>query len=186
MTTASFDALATAVVGESEASDWASAVLEWQMVGVEHDPEARGVCVCGQTGLAHLFTIRNQHNDAWLYPIGSTCINQFGRADLDRDVDVLPGLLGLREALRTQQRVDLTADHFSRAMLAYLYEEGAFPPDRWNGGDGRNDYEFLLKMFNKRNKDEITHPQRRKISALLNGRVFPFVRSDERLTESPS
>lgn len=181
MTTGSFDALATAVVGASVASQWAPAVLEWQIVGVEQDPDAGGVCVCGQTGLVQLFTIRNQHNDARLFPIGSKCINQFGRADLDRDVNLLPRLLHLREALDTHQRVDLTSEHFSRAVLAYLHEQGAFPPDRWNGNDGGNDYQFLLTMFNKRKKDEITQPQLRKISTILNKKVFPFVRSDERL-----
>lgn len=82
--------------------------------------------MCGQTGLVQLSTIRNQHSDARLFPIGSKCTNQFGRADLDRDVDVLPRLLRLREALDTHQRVDLTSEHFSRAVLVYLHEQGAF------------------------------------------------------------
>lgn len=38
-----------------------------------------------------------------------------------------------------------------------------------------------MTMFSKRKKDEITQPQLRKISTILNKKVFPFVRSDERL-----
>lgn len=45
-----------------------------------------------------------------------------------------------------------------------------------------NDYEFLVKMFNKRNKDAITKPQQSKIYMLLKNKVLPFVQTHDRLS----
>lgn len=177
MSTASFAALAQAVIASSVGSHWSSAVLEWEVTDVDHDPRRRGVCVCGQTGLADLFTISNLRNGAVLHPIGSTCVNQFGRADLDRQVNVLGDLLRLRLALEAGDGVDLSSRFFSRALLAYLRDAGVFTPDQWNHGNGDRDYDFLLEMFNKRNKEEITRRQHAKITALLRTKVFPFVSS---------
>lgn len=181
MTTESFDALVGAVVASSVSGSWAAAVLEWDVTELEEDPAGEGICVCGQTGLVKLFTIRNRHNGAELYPIGSVCVNQFGVEVLDRQVSVFSQLLALRTAIRANENVTLTSEYFSRAVLEHLYFSDAFTPDQWNGGDGENDYEFLTKMFNKRNKDDITAPQRRKISALLNQKVLPFIAAHERL-----
>lgn len=182
MTTKSlFDELVRVVVDSSVSSAWSTAVGEWTVVELEDDPARGGVCVCGKTGLAKLFTISNERNGSFLHPIGSVCVNQFGRTDLDRQVDLLTGLLALRNAIHARQYITLTSEYFSRAMLEYLYSEGAFTPDRWNNGDGEYDYEFLRKMFNKRDKDAISSAQVRKINALLRNKVFPFVLADERL-----
>ncbi|MEU2201647.1 hypothetical protein [Isoptericola sp. NPDC019482] len=181
MTTSSFEALADAVVAASDADRWDQAVLEWQVVSVARDPHADGVCVCGQTRLVSLFTIENTRNGEMLFPIGSSCVNQFGRADLDRQVDLWERLLALRQAIDARQPIRLTTEYFSRAMLDHLYESGAFPPDEWNGGDGWKDYDFLLKMFNKRDKAAITDGQQRKIYMLLTRKVIPFVRSYDQL-----
>lgn len=181
MPTASFPALVRAVVSASVSNVWDTAKAEWEVTEVEEDPSADGICVCGQMGLVSLFTIKNRGSGAELFPIGSTCVNQFGRADLNSQVTVLSDLLKLRTAIRSREAITLTSDFFSRAVLADLYEEGAFTPDQYNGGDGERDYDFLVKMFNKRNKDDITRPQRNKISVLLNKKVFPFVLNDERL-----
>ncbi|MFK0242641.1 hypothetical protein ACIQTX_17460 [Microbacterium sp. NPDC090281] len=181
MSTASFPALVRAVVSSSVSNTWDIAKGEWQVTEVDEDLGADGVCVCGQMGLVSLFTIKNRSNGSELHPIGSTCVNQFGRSDLDSQVRVLSTLLNLRAAFRDGKVVELTSDYFSRAVLEDLYDEGAFTPDQYNGGDGGRDYDFLVKMFNKRNKDDITRPQRTKISVLLNRKVLPFIDHDDRL-----
>ena len=57
-----------------------------------------------------------------------------------------------------------------------MYEEGAFAPNKYNRYDGTNDYQFMLDMFNKRNKSEITEQQHRKIRGLIAYSIKPFLR----------
>ena len=57
-----------------------------------------------------------------------------------------------------------------------LYEEGVFEPNKFNRYDGNNDYQFMLDMFNKRNKSEITEQQHRKIRSLMAYSIKPFLR----------
>ena len=178
---ADFDTLAHEVVGSSVSKTWSAAVTEWEVVALQEDPSAHGVCVCGQTGLVKLFTIRNSLNGRELHPIGSVCVNEFGRKDLDQQVTVFSYLFALRSAVIAGERVTLTAQYFSRAVLEWFYAQGVFTPDHWNRGDGAHDYDFLLKMFNKRDKDSISRAQRRKISLLLRQKVFPFIQADDRL-----
>lgn len=181
MTTGSFDALVSAVIASSVSNTWSTAVGEWEVVQLEEDPSGHGVCACGQNNLVKLFTIQNAKNGSTLYPIGSTCVNQFGRVDLDRQIDLLSGLLTLRAAARERRQITLTSDYFSRAMLEYFFLQGVFTSDQWNFGDGEGDYDFLLKMFNKRNKEDISRAQNAKIYMLLTRKVLPFVESDLRL-----
>lgn len=178
MTTESFKALVRVVLASSVSNTWDTAVLEWTVVDLEEDPSGHGVCVCGQPNLVQIFTIRNVHNGSHLHPIGSVCVHQFGRKDLDRQVDLFGELHTLRKAILAGQ-VALTSKYFSRALLEHLYSEGAFTPDQWNHYDGENDYDFLRDMFNKRNKDAITSAQQRKINVLLRNKVFPVVLADD-------
>lgn len=174
MTTERIKTLVRVVLDSSVSNTWDTAVLEWTVVDLEEDPSGRGVCVCGQPNLVEMFTIRNVHNGSHLQPIGNVCVRQFGRNDLNRQVDLFSELHTLRKEIPTGE-VTLTSEYFSRALLEHLYSKGAFTPDRWNDYDGENDYEFLLDMFNKRNKNAITSGQQRKISVLLRNKVFPFV-----------
>lgn len=181
MSTANFPTLVRAVVSVSVANDWASAKSEWDVIAVEEDPAGDGVCVCGQMGLRSLYTIRNRTSGAELFPIGSHCVNQFGVRELDRSVSLLGDLLRLRRAIRSGEQITLTSAYFSRALLEELYEAGAFPGNQWNDNDGESDYLFLLDMFNKRDKDAISSPRKKKIWALLHHTVIPFIEADPRL-----
>ncbi|OII28860.1 hypothetical protein BIV03_00995 [Curtobacterium sp. MCBA15_016] len=176
-----FEALRQVVVGASETDRWDTAVLEWRVIDLREDAAGEGVCVCGQQNLVKLFTIRNSRNGRELFPIGSRCINHFGQQDLDRDVSLLGDLLTLRAALQDGALVTLTGEYFSRAMLEYFYDNDVFFADAWNGGDSEQEYLFMLKMFNKHDKDAITKPQRRKVSVLLRRKIEPFVLQDPRL-----
>ncbi|WP_146114809.1 transcriptional regulator [Microbacterium sp. MYb45] len=178
MTTENFRRLTSAVIAASVAKDWAAAVLEWDVTELEEDPTGSGECACGQQELVLLFTITNKRNGAKLYPIGSTCVQKFGRTDLNRQVTLYSDLFRLRAAILNNTQITLTSNHFSRAMIEYLNDEGAFTPDRWDSDGG---YAFMLDMFNKHKKDEFTRPQLSKITVLLNRKVIPFVLADKSL-----
>lgn len=180
--TSQFERLKAAVLAASESRTWQGAVLEWSMAGLQEDPTESGICVCGQQGLVKLFTITNAKNGGVLFPIGSSCIGFFEREDLNEEISILEGLAKLRNALNAREHITLDADYFSRKLLNHFHDAGAFTPDFYNDNDGENDLEFLLTMFNMHNKDNITRPQRNKISVLLNKKVLPFVRDTQRIS----
>lgn len=176
--THNFQTLRRVVVDASLADYWAEAVREWHVVGVEEDPASAGTCVCGKRGLRYLFEIYNRQTNQPLLPIGSSCINMFEVEELDLSVDELRRLFDLRSAYELHGWVPFTSDFFSRATIAALWRNGAFPPNGYNRQDGEVDYLFLRKMFNLRR--EPTKPERSKIRALLYT-IRDFVLTDERL-----
>lgn len=179
--TANFQALRQAVIDASVADRWKSALLEWEVTSVEEHPDSEGECVCGQTNLLWMYTITNEVNDSKLFPIGSSCVNHFGRTELNRQINVFRRLVHLRSTVQAGGRVTMTKDFFSRATLGFLYEEGVFTADEFNHGDGWNDYDFLLKTFGVRDKSTISPKQQWKVRKLLELKVFPFVLEDDRL-----
>lgn len=179
MTAHNFGALRRAVLDASLSDSWAHAVQEWQVVGVEEDLRRAGICVCGKTGLLYLYSIHNRHTQETLFPIGSSCVNLFEVEELDVSIAVLRRLFDLRTAFARGKRVDLTSEYFSRAVLADLWENGAFPPNEFNRSNGANDYKFLLDLFNQRH--EITGNEGRKVWVLLNRTIRDFVINDARL-----
>lgn len=80
----------------------------------------------------------------------------------------------LLHAVEKNQFLTLSTDLFTRRLLLWLYEEGAFN-SKYNSFNGEVDYNFMLKMFNKRNKDDITVAQRKKIAAILLNSIKPFL-----------
>ncbi|PRY67699.1 hypothetical protein B0I08_106307 [Glaciihabitans tibetensis] len=181
MKTANFHALRRAVTEASTASKWKTGVLEWEVTSVAEHPTGEGECVCGQTNLLWLYTITNTHNGAELFPIGSTCVNHFERTDLNRQIAVFRKLVHIRSAAREGRQIALTTEYFSRAVLDYLYDVGAFTPDQYNENDGWNDWEFLRKMFGVRDKTEISPKRQWKIRKILDQKAVPFVINDDRL-----
>ncbi|MHB9004296.1 MAG: hypothetical protein ACYC6C_09580 [Coriobacteriia bacterium] len=135
--------------------------------------------MCGKTGLVYLYTIDNRVTQQTLFPIGSSCVNLFEVEELDVTVNVLRRLFELRSAFAEGRRVELTSEFFSRAVLADLWQHGAFPPNEYNRSNGDNDYKFLLDLFNQRH--EFTEREKSKVWVLLNRTIRSFVMSDERL-----
>ncbi|WP_270354433.1 hypothetical protein [Microbacterium testaceum] len=179
MTTHNFETLSRVVIAHSAAATWARAVEEWQVVSMIQDPTESGVCVCGKTGLIYLYTIRNTRTATDLFPIGSSCVELFEVEELDVSVNVLRRLLELRIAFEAGKQIELTSKHFSRAMLADLYENGAFPPNDYNRSNGYNDYKFLLDMFNQHH--DFTSNENKKVWVLINRTIRTFVLDDPRL-----
>jgi len=61
--------------------------------------------VCGHQQLRYLFTIENGRNGNVLFPIGSVCIKQFGRQDLDDEA-------AIREIVARVSSVPSFSGHF--------------------------------------------------------------------------
>jgi hypothetical protein len=165
------------VIDKSEALNWENAALEWDVFDCEEDETLQSSCICGKEKLRYLFTIRNTRNGNLLYPIGSSCIRKFDRDDLDEDASIKEQLFKLLHAIEKNEFITLSSDLFSRKLLFYFYEENVFRPNSYNRYNPEVDYEFMLQMFNKRNKDSISTLQQRKISAIIMDSIRPYLRA---------
>ena len=160
---------------ESSVSDiWDSAVLEWEIFDCEEDEALESSCICGKEDLRYLFTIRNTRNGNMLYPIGSSCMRKFERDDLDEEVAVKVQLFKLLHAIESNSFLTLSSDFFSRKLLLYLLDLGAFKPTSYNHYDPEEDYQFMLDMFNKGSRR--TESQDKKVTAIIMNSIRPFLR----------
>lgn len=166
-----------AVINNSVAKDWNSAVLEWGIEDCLEDETCSESCVCGKFGLRYLYTIYNERNGKMLNPIGSCCIQKFNRDDLDEEISVREGMFRLLHAVEDNQYIELTPKFFSRKLINELYDRGAFDND-YNDFDGEEDYQFFLKMFGKRKKEDITNNMHRKIRAIICNSIRPYLESE--------
>ena len=162
------------VINLSCSNDWDTAVTEWEIIDCEEDDTLSESCICGKENLYYLFTIKNVLNGNTLFPIGSSCIKKFGRNDLDDEAVVREKMFKLYHAVEDNQFISLSPAFFSRKLLKKLYEEGAFDSE-YNEYDGYDDYEFILKMFNKRDKNAITPGQQKKIRAIIVASIRPYL-----------
>ena len=163
------------VVELSEADNWEDAVKEWKIIKCDEDEDCSSKCVCGKENIKYLFTIKNIYNSNKLFPIGSSCIKKFGREDLKDESNVYESMYKLIHAIRDNKFITLDGELFSRKLLRYLYKWGAFKSTQYNNYDGSNDYEFMLKMFNKKDKSTITPSQDKKIKAIILNSIKPFI-----------
>ena len=159
----------------SESSYWNDAVLEWEITDCEEDAELLSSCVCGKENLRYLFTIQNTRNRNILHPIGSSCIKKFERDDLNEIASIQEKLFKLYHAIINSNYITLSNEFFSRKLLAYLFEVGAFESNEYNDFYPEIDYEFMLKMFNKRDKYSITGAQQKKINAIIMNSIRPYL-----------
>lgn len=161
------------VINSSESSDWEFAVQEWEIIDCEEDETCSGNCVCGKENLKYLFTIRNKINGNILFPIGSSCIKKFGQDELSELTDIYEAEFKLFHAVAQNSFLKLKGGLFTRKLLYHLYQQGAFVGNEYNHHCGRNDYQFILDMFNKRT--EPTEKQNQKVIAILLGSIKPFI-----------
>ena len=165
------------VIGNSVGVVWERAVLEWEIFDCEEDEFHQSSCICGKENLKYLFTIRNFKNDKMLKPIGSSCIKKFERDDLNQDVYIKEKLFELLHAIENNKFITLSSGLFSRKLLGYLFDDGAFLANSFNNFNPEFDYYFLVDMFNKRDKDNISEAQQKKISAIIMNSIRPYLRS---------
>lgn len=169
--------LVAAIMENSRARYWEDAVLEWEIEDYAEDSSLRESCICGQKHLRYLYTIRNRETNVVLEPIGSTCIQKFDRKDLDDFTATTERMFELLHAVQDNKYIELSSELFSRKLLFELYEDGAFQANEYNNYNGYNSYEFLLKMYNKRNKHMITPGQHRRIDAIILNDIKPYLQS---------
>lgn len=169
-----FGQLKRVVLEKSYSKNWANAVLEWKITDTDEDESCSSSCVCGKENIRYLYTIENMKTKETLFPIGSSCIRKFDRRDLNNQTSLTEQLFRLYHAVEENKFIRLSNELFSRKLLKYLYGEGAFLSDNENY-DEKENYEFLLKMFNKRDKVAITQGQERKIKAIILNNIKPFV-----------
>lgn len=162
------------VINKSESNVWEEAVTEWEIYDCEEDESCSERCICGKENIKYLYTIRNVVNGNMLFPIGSSCIKKFNRTDLKEEITLREGLFKLLHAVEENKYLSLSSELFSRKLLKWLYNQGAFD-NAYNHYDGEGDYEFMLKMFNKRDKSSITIKQDKKIKAVLLNSIKPFL-----------
>lgn len=172
-----YENLIQVVLDKSERDNWHQAVVEWVVDDCEEDDECESSCICGKENLKYLFTIRNVLNGNILYPIGSSCIKKFERRELNDTAAIHQQLFKLLHAIENNEFITLSSDLFSKKLLEYFYDEGVFQANSHNHFNPEDDYEFLLKMFRKRDKDSITTFQQRKITAIIMTSIRPYLRS---------
>lgn len=168
--------LQNAVIKASETHFWEEAVCEWEILDCDIDEDMKSVCICGQEGLKYCFTIQNRYNGNILYPIGSSCINQFGRSDLRQMVSVYEQMFHIRTKYYKREKIVL--EDLSRRLLQFLYEEDVFQPTSYNHFNPEQDYTFLLSMFNQRT--EPSARQQAKINAIIINSIIPYIQRMER------
>lgn len=168
----SFDKLFKIIIDNSISKDWNGAVLEWTLIDTEEDEYVESKCICGKENIRYLHQIQNSINGNILFPIGSSCIKKFDRPDLNELISVKEKLFKLYHAVGNKKFLELSSDLFSRKLIKYLYEQGAFDSEN-KEYSSKDSYEFFLKMFNKRNG--ITVKQDRKVKAILLNNIKPFV-----------
>ena len=168
------DTLIKTVINNSESDTWRDAVEEWEIIDCREDAYADSYCICGKEDIKYLFTIRNVVNGHILFPIGSSCIKKFQRKDLDEITKLSQDRFKLLHAIEDGKYISLTSELFSRKLLKDLYEEGAFNNEH-NHYNGYSDYKFMLKMFNKRKKEDITPKQQGKINAVIVASIKPYL-----------
>jgi len=160
----------------SQDKDWCSAITEWDIVDCDEDHKSGSTCICGKENLRYRFRIKNMKNNNILYPIGSCCIKKFERNDLNEKTLIQEKLFKLFHAVKEKKYITLSKDLFSRKLLKYLYDEGVFKATKYNRSDPKNDYQFMIKMFNKRKKSEITKEERNKITAIIMSSILPYLK----------
>lgn len=174
MGNAYIDNLVCKVIESSKANTWDAAVLEWEITDCIEDPSCTSTCICGKENLKYRYTITNTKTYKHLIPIGSSCIHKFERKDLDEKTSLTEQTFRLLHAVEQNKYLTFSSDLFSRKLLLWLYNEKAFST-AYNGYNGIKDYEFMLKMFNKRDKSSITPAQDKRIKAILLNSIKPFL-----------
>lgn len=175
MSSSYYENLIKQVIDKSFCKNWKEAVLEWEIIDCFEDESLQSSCICGKENIKYLFTIKNTINKNLLYPIGSSCIKKFERNELNDIITIKEGMFELFHAIQNNIYITLSTDFFSRKLLEYLYTQGVFQGNTFNNFCGKNDYEFLLKMFNKRNKNSITEAQKKKIKAIIVNSIRPYL-----------
>lgn len=163
--------LITKVLDASKSTLWDEAVMEWEITDWdEAEQYGEHSCICGKENIIKLYTISNIHNGNILFPIGSQCIKKFDREELSDEISAIEKMFSLQKAYENNEFIELSPALFSKKSLKYMYDNGAF--NNSNYGSGYNSYQFILKMYKKRNTP--SPAQQRKINAIIMNDIRPY------------
>lgn len=162
------------ILENSISKQWDIAVSEWDIFEVSEDVDNKSSCICGKENIKYLFSIRNRINGNILFPIGSSCIKKFGRSDLQVLTNIYEKLFKLKHKLESNEFIEFSSEFFSRRLLEFMYDNGAFTDNKYNNFNGKRDYFFLTDMFNMRSSK--SGRQDAKIKAILINSIFPFLK----------
>jgi len=169
----SYNNLIKTIIDSSNANNWDSAVLEWDIIDCIEDDSNDSSCVCGKENIKYLYRIENINNGNEVFPIGSTCIKKFGREDLNEKTSISEKMFQLLHAIEDNRFISLTSEFFSKKLLRHFYEEDVFESNHYNRFNPENDYNFMLDMFNKRS--EPTEKQASKIRGIIVVSIKPYL-----------
>lgn len=170
-----FTNLIKTVIDNSESNNWENAVLEWDIIDNQEDEYQSTPCICGKENLKYLYTIKNKINNNILRYIGSTCIKKFDREELNKITKIHQKLSKLYHATKNNQYIKLDSTFFSKEILKYLFDKGAFITTEYNNGHPEADYEFMLKMFKSKSP---TTKQQSKINGIMINSIIPFLKKE--------
>ena len=91
-------------------------VQMWEMYDYREDKEKEGECVCGQTGLRHLFFMRIKGSESWQWHtriVGSECIKWFIKSNRQQNLGVIFVLLKDGVTSTFENRLDSKCLQFS-------------------------------------------------------------------------
>ena len=121
-----YNNLLKVVLDNSYSKNWVEAVTEWEVIDCEEDEEVQSAGICGKENIKYLFTIQNRITGKSLFPIGSSCIRKFEQSNLNYTIGIYEGMHNLYSSIRENIRIELNSQFFTRAILKYLFEDGAF------------------------------------------------------------
>lgn len=166
------------IVANSVSDKWEEAVLEWQPIDLEYDPDVDSTCVCGHPNLFFLYRIRNELNGKELFPIGSSCIQRFERKELTAKLVSFESVISIYKAMMGWEPIEFTSKYFSRGLIDHMHERNAFKPTAFNDFNPENDYVFSKKIFNKRDKSTIPSWDWIKMDAIMKHCILPFIKRE--------
>lgn len=148
--------LINSIIENSLSNIWSNAVLEWELIDCFDSGSDDSECTCGKKDIRYIHTIKNKNNNKEL-EIGSVCIKKFERNDINNLVDIQEQSLKFCQKIKDKQYITIL--DFSRKLINFLHEYNYFATE--------NDYEFFLKMFNKKDKKDISVKQNGLIKSII-------------------
>ena len=116
----------------------------WEMYDYREDKEKGGECVCGKTGLRHLFFMRVKESECWAWHtrvVGSECIKWFIRGNIQPNLGVIFKLLVDGVVATFRNRLATNSLEFS------LGGRGSLPPVLLqHKNDHALDYKLPIKI----------------------------------------
>lgn len=138
------------VIEHSNADTWAKAKYEW-FVQHEWEDEELDSCVCGKENIKYMFCIENYYNGNKLFPIGSSCINQFESRDMN---EVVAKMLNDRKRIMKYKNHVFLHSKYANCTIAQIAEDESYMKfiihERQPSRDKKKnkDYNRLIDYYN--------------------------------------